>query len=167
MTDCELRGLVLQAFYDRRKSNRPEKPSAKWVESTSVEDREIFRICGLLSQHDLIKWHSVIGKGGGHGTITAQGIDVVEGNKKSDVAIQLSNNYTTNISGSTNVIVGDHNKQEVGAAFEELLRAIDSYAGSVSEKEKSKSLLAQLTKSPIFAQVVGQLTRFGLEHVAT
>lgn len=165
MTDTELRGLVLRAFYERRMSRAPQSPETSWL-SEETTSSELYRICKQLGEHGLINWSPFISDGG-VGEITAHGIDVIEGQRQSDIAVQLVHNYTTNISGSTNVIVGDHNKQEVGAAFEELLRAIDSYAGSVSEKEKSKSLLAQLAKSPVFAQVVGQLTRFGLEHMAT
>lgn len=165
MTDTKLRGLVLRAFYERRISRAPQSPETSWLgeETTSSE---LYRICKQLGEHGLINWSPFIGDGG-VGKITAHGVDVIEGQRQSDIAVQLVHNYTTNISGSKNVIVGDHNKQEVGTAFEELLRAIDSYAGSASEKEKSKSLLAQLAKSPVFAQVVGQFTRFALGHIAT
>ena len=125
----------------------------------------MYRICKQLGEHGLITWSPFTGDGG-IGEITAHGIDVIEGQRQSDIAVHLVHNYTTNISGSTNVIVGDNNRQAVSASFEELLRAVNSYPGSDADKEESKNLLAQLAKSPVFAQVVGQLTRFGLEHLA-
>lgn len=164
ITDTELRGQVLRAFYERRMSRAPQAPNTSWL-SEETTNSELYRICKQLGEHGLINWSPLISDGG-VGEITAHGIDVIEGQRQSDIAVQLVHNYTTNISGSTNVIVGDNNKQEVSAAFQELLHAIDSYAGSDAEKAKSKSLLAQLAKSPVFAQVVGQLTRFGLEHLA-
>jgi hypothetical protein len=164
MTDTELRGLVLRAFYERRMSRAPQFPDTSWLsEETTIS--ELYRICKQLGEHGLITWSPFTGDGG-IGEITAHGIDVIEGQRQSDIAVHLVHNYTTNISGSTNVIVGDNNRQAVSASFEELLRAVNSYPGSDADKEESKNLLAQLAKSPVFAQVVGQLTRFGLEHLA-
>ena len=93
---------------------------------------------------------------------------MIEGHRQPRIAIQLTTNNTTNITDSslTNVIIGNDNTQKIQSAFKELVGVIDSYAGSDSEKEESRSLLAQLAKSPVFAQVIGQFVRFGLEHLA-
>jgi hypothetical protein len=164
LTDTELRGLVLKAFYDRRKSRNPVMPSSEWINHETTID-ELGRICKQLGEHKLIAWTPFIGFGG-IGEITAHGIDVVEGQVRVDIPIQLIRNYTANITGSTNVIVGDNNRQDLGTAFELLLHAVDSYQGSDAEKEESRGLINQLAKSPVFAQVVGQLMRFGLDHLA-
>ena len=63
----------------------------------------LYRICKQLGKHDLINWSPYIGDGG-VGEITAHGIDVIEGQRQSDMAVPLVDNCTTNISGSTNVI---------------------------------------------------------------
>lgn len=163
ITDTALRGLVLQAFYERRQSRDFLVPTAGWIDEKADSD-ELCRISEQLGEHGLIEWEPTYE--GGAGRITALGVDVVEGQRQPGIAVQLvHNHYATTISGSTNVIVGNNNTQQVNAAFEELLRAIDAYSGSDAEKEKSKGLLAQLASSPVFAQVVGQLTRFGLEHL--
>lgn len=161
-TDTELRGLVLQAFYTRRQHRGFHVPATEWVDGRASFD-DLCRVCSHLGEHGLIEWHPT--QEGGAARITALGVDVVEGQRLPEIAIQHVHNYTNNISGSANVIIGNNNSQAVTSAFEELLHAVDAYGGSEAEKEKSKSLLSQLAKSPAFAQVVGHLTRFGLEHL--
>ena len=75
--------------------------------------------------------------------------------------------FTTNnnISDSSNVIVGNNNSQTVVNAFEEILRAIESSSGDTASKAKSKSLLVQVAGSPVIAQIIGQATKFGLDHL--
>ena len=161
MKDTELRGLILQAFYDRRQAQSIESPTAGWIDGKTSTD-ELYRICKQLGDHGLIKWNPFIG-GGGVGIITAYGVDVVEGEKSPDIAVQLVQNYTTNVSNSANVIVGN-NSQTVVNAFEEILRAIEASSGDAASKAQSKSLLAQLASSPVIAQIIGQATKFGLDH---
>ena len=79
MKDTELRGLILQAFYDRRQAQSIESPTAGWIDGKTSTD-ELYRICKQLGDHGLIKWNPFIG-GGGVGIITAYGVDVVEGEK--------------------------------------------------------------------------------------
>ena len=162
MKDTELRGLILQAFYDRRQAQSIESPTAGWIDGKTSND-ELYRICKQLGDHGLIKWNPFIG-GGGVGIITAYGVDVVEGEKSPDIAVQLVQNYTTNVSNSANVIVGSNNSQTVVNAFEEILRAIEASLGDAASKAQSKSLLAQLASSPVIAQIIGQATKFGLDH---
>lgn len=136
MTDIELRGLVLQAFYDRREDKGLPIPNSQWIGGVA-SDVTISRICRQLGEHGYLEWHPNLGDSG-RGRITAAGCDVIEDHRQPDIAIQMVHNNTTNISSSTNVIVGNNNRQEVNAAFEELQRAVDSYAGSDAEKEESK-----------------------------
>lgn len=160
-TDILLRGLVLQSFYDKREYGVFLSPSTAWVGGKAPIE-EVYRICSQLREHNLIKWEP-FQSGVGIGQITAYGSDVIEGAKTSDIALQITHNYTT-IANSNNVIVGDHNVQIIQAAFDEIAHAIESYSGTDSEKAKSKSLFTQLLNSPVFAQVVGQATRHALEH---
>jgi hypothetical protein len=160
-TDILLRGLVLQSFYDKREYGVFLSPSTAWVGGKAPIE-EVYRICSQLREHNLIKWQP-FQSGGGIGQITAYGSDVIEGAKTSDIALQVTHNYTT-IANSNNVIVGDQNVQIIQAAFDEIAHAIECYNGTDSEKAKSKSLFTQLLNSPVFAQVVGQATRYVLEH---
>lgn len=160
MKDTELRGLLLQAFYDRRQTRSILRPSAGWIDSKTSDD-EVFRISEQLGDHGLLDWRPDYE--GGAGSITVYGVDVVEGQRSPDIAVQLVH-YTTNISSSSNVIVGNNNSQTVVNAFEEILRAIESSSGDTASKAQSKSLLAQLASSPVIAQIIGQATKFGLDH---
>jgi hypothetical protein len=135
MKDTELRGLILQAFYDRRQAQSIESPTAGWIDGKTSND-EIYRICKQLGGHGLIKWNPFMG-GGGVGVITAYGVDVVEGQRSPDIAVQLVH-YTTNISNSSNVIVGNNNSQTIVNAFEEILRAIEASSGDDASKAESK-----------------------------
>ena len=166
MKDTELRGLLLQAFYERRQAQSIESPTADWIDGKASCD-EIYRICEQLGDHGLIKWDRFIG-GGGVGIITVIGVDVIEGGRSSpDIAVQLVQHITNNnkVSNSSNVIVGNNNSQTVMNAFEEILRAIESSSSDTASKAKSKSLLDQLAGSPVIAQIIGQATKFGLDHL--
>jgi hypothetical protein len=160
MKDAELRGLLLQAFYDRRQTRGILRPSAGWIDSKTCDD-EVVRISEQLGDHGLLDWHPDYE--GGAGSISAYGVDVVEGQRSPDIAVQLVN-YTTNISNSSNVIVGDNNTQTVMNAIEEILRAIESSSADAASKAKSKTFLAQLASSPVIAQIIGQATKFGLDR---
>ncbi len=153
MKDTELRGLLLQAFYERRQAQSIESPTADWIDGKASCD-EIYRICKQLGDHSLIKWDRFIG-GGGVGIITVIGVDVIEGERTPGIAVQLVQHITTNnnVSHSSNVIVGNNNSQTVVNAFEEILRAIESSSSDTASKAKSKSLLAQLAGSPVIAQI--------------
>lgn len=162
MNDTELRGLILQAFYDRRQVDRPQSPTEDWIDG-KASNAELYRICKQLGDRDIIRWHPSVG-GSGAGIITANGVDVVEGNRSPDIPIQLVQHYTTSVSNSTHVIVGNDNTQTVVNAFEEILRAIETSPGDDASKAQSKSLLSQLASSPVIAQIVGAATKFGLDH---
>lgn len=161
MKDTELRGLLLQAFYDRRQTRGILRPSAGWIDSKTSDD-EVVRISEQLGDHGLLDWHPDYE--GGAGSITAYGVDVVEGQRSPDIAVQLVQYYTTNVTNSANVIVGNNNSQTVVNAFEEILRAIESSSSDTASMAQSKSLLSQLASSPLIAQIIGQATKFGLDH---
>jgi hypothetical protein len=161
MKDTELRGLLLQAFYERRQTRGILRPSAAWIDSKTSND-EVVRISEQLGDHWLLDWHPDYE--GGAGSITAYGVDVVEGQRSPDIAVQLVQHYTTNVTNSANVIVGNNNSQTVVNAFEEILRAIESSSSDTASKAQSKSLLSQLASSPVIAQIIGQATKFGLDH---
>ena len=161
--DNELRGIILQQFYNRRQNQNFETPSSEWLDE-EISNKEIFRICKQLGDVGLIKWNHLVG-GIGRGIITSSGVDVVEGSRSPEIAVQLVQNYTTNVSNSSNVIVGDNNSIAIENAFDEILKAIESSSKDEASKANSKSLLAQLASSPVFAQFVGQLARFGFDHL--
>jgi hypothetical protein len=162
-TDNELRGIILQEFYNRRKGQNFESPSSEWF-NEEISNDDIYRICTQLGDYGLIKWTPFMGDSG-VGMITANGVDVIEGSRSPDISVKLVQNYTTNVSNSSNVIVGDNNSIATENAFDEISKAIESSSKDEADKASSKSLLAQLAKSPVFAQIAGQLAKFAFDHI--
>lgn len=162
MKDNELRGLALQAFYDRRKLNDVEPPTTAWVDGKASSE-DLFRICKQLGDHGLLDWHQTYESGAG--SITTLGIDVIEGERQPEIALKLVQNFTNNsITNSSNAIIGSNNSQSVSSALFDILRAIEESPSDDASKNHSKSLLAQFAGSPVMAQIIGQLTKFGLDR---
>jgi hypothetical protein len=143
MTDYELRGLVLKAFYDRREDDTPSSPSSQWIDE-AASDESIYRICKQLSENGYLEWH--LDYEDASGTITAAGCDIFEDHRKPLIAIELVQSHATNVSNSDNVIIGNNNTQQIGAAFDSLLHAIDACPGNSNAKEESKNLHVQLAR---------------------
>lgn len=93
MTDNELRGVLLERFYQERRSGRI-KPSPQDFD-IEITEREITRISRQLHDHGLLRG-SFAGRDlnnptGGllEAAISARGIDVVEGITKPPISIQI------------------------------------------------------------------------------
>ncbi|MCW5213158.1 hypothetical protein VU04_09645 [Desulfobulbus sp. TB] len=162
MKDSELRGLVLQYFYDRRseKDLLPPKPADLGVE---VNKQDIFRICGNLGEKKLLKWTllkvglEVVARSG---EISAFGVDVVEGEATpADIKVKFvqHNNNTVTITESTGVnnIIGSNNT----LTLPELTQKIESADATPQEKEEAKSLLRKILENPTIAAVLGGSVR--------
>ena len=91
----------------------------------------------------------------GLGKISAFGIDVVEESASPDIKVTFVQNQSVNISGSTNVVVGDHNKQTMVQALRDISAAIDASSGSPEQKAEARSLLRQALEHPLLAAIVG------------
>jgi hypothetical protein len=83
MKDNELRGLILQKYYDRRREGWSQWQTDDFKDLPDTADFDavdVFRACNHLSEHGLIKWQSIEdGQGqtiGGAGKISAFGVDV-------------------------------------------------------------------------------------------
>lgn len=160
MKDNELRGIVLQYFYDKREilDIKPD-PADLEIEITSSK---LYDICDQLGQHNLIKWREYLTLTGRiplGGKITAHGIDVIEGNCKPNIAVKIMQSNTTNhninISGSQNVAIGDNNNQNIIDALKCLASAIDASDAKPEAKEEAKGLLEKLLNNPIIASIAG------------
>jgi len=100
MKDTQLRGLLLEVFYKRRRDSRFLPTSGELGVSVSEED--ILQVCDQLAQHGLIEWKSLGTFGNVHagmGKISAFGIDVVEGEAIPDIKVEFVQNQTVNITG--------------------------------------------------------------------
>lgn len=156
MKDTELRGIVLQAFYENRRTNGfMPKPTDFTPELDMVD---VLRISEQLNDHQLldVKIQRTYDEGGHvYGRISAHGVDVVEGEATPEIKVHFVQNHTVNISGSTNVVVGDYNQQNVTQHLEGLVRAIEASGGTPAEKDDAKSRLKSFLEHPLLAAVVG------------
>lgn len=156
MKDTELRGIVLQGFYENRRQSGFMPKSIDF--EPALDDVEITRICEQLNDHHLldVEIHRNI-EGGGVvvGRISAHGVDVVEDEAIPEIKVIFMQNNTTHISGSTNVIVGDYNQQNVTQHVEGLMKAIEASGGTPEEKAEAKSRLKRFLEHPLLSAVIG------------
>ncbi len=180
MKDRELRGLILQYFYDRRRKDRLPAPKPADLD-VDVDDQDILQVCDQLRDHNLLNWHSVHipsmtidswGKGKGVacslGSINTfgidvvesaeNGIDVIEGTVNSSIKVTFvqHNNNTVTITESTNVnsMIGSNNNN-TALTLSELVKAVESADVSPQEKEEAKSLLRKALENPTIAAIMG------------
>jgi hypothetical protein len=156
MKDTELRGIVLQCYYDKRRESMFTPKVEDFQEQITLED--ICAISGQLDEHGLITWKAIKSFGGvvfGLGKITALGIDVVEGVTAPDIKVEFVQNKSINITGSSNVIVGDHNKQNISHHISEIARAIDASQATHEQKAEAKSLLRKFVENPMVTAIAG------------
>ena len=162
MKDNELRGLVLQEFYNKRREIEflPSTDDIGSPDGVSKED--ILHICDQLGDHNLIEWKPIkalIGLIDGYGKINAFGVDVIEGVQKSPISITLDSSQNFSVSeihGSTVTFSG--NTQANTITLHELISRIDSCKASENEKNEVKGLLQKLLEHPLVSSVVGGLT---------
>jgi hypothetical protein len=154
MKDSEIRGLILEYYYARRRDGwslpKPEDLGHDLTET------DILQVADQLAEHNLLEWRKLGSHGevrAGMGKINAFGIDVVEGDAQADLKVEFVQNKTINISGSTNVVVGDSNT--VTQSVHDLLNAIDSSTGTPEQKAEAKNLLRRFLEHPLVAAVVG------------
>ena len=156
MKDTLLRGIVLAKYYERRREQFFTPKPEDFEVLISQED--ILAISCQLSEHNLIEWKVLKSFGNvqaGLGKIRAFGIDVVEGEATSDIKVEFVQNKTVNITGSSNVIVGNNNQQHVAFHITELRRAIDASEAATEEKIGAKKLLSDFAQHPLVAAIVG------------
>jgi len=116
MTDGELRGIVLESFYEFRNRQPSLLNVLALPEFTSLEPdiHRLLNICEQLGQHGLIQWKSLnsFTSVGGMGKITARGVDVIEGTAHAPITVTL-HDHSVSVNQSSNVQIGDSNTQDV------------------------------------------------------
>lgn len=156
MKDTQLRGIILAKYYERRRGQIFAPQPEEFDPPIAIED--ILGISDQLGQHGLIEWKVLKTYGGisaGFGKISAFGIDVVEGEATPDIKVEFVQNKTINVSGSSNVVVGDHNKMSVTQHIAELARVIENSSGTPEQKAEAKGLLRRLVEHPLVASIAG------------
>lgn len=104
--DSDRRARVLRTLYDTRHQIdwRP-MPAANQALS-SEEVKILLNICRQLAESELIEWKTLAGWQFGLARITSQGIDVIEGNIASPIALTVDARRIS-VTGSANVQIGD------------------------------------------------------------
>lgn len=158
LKDTEVRGLVLQKFYDLRHTS--DRLELEDIVSVAPDDStRILNICEQLGQHGLIEWKPLRGAIGiveGLGRITARGVDVIEGTAQSPIAVTIHGHV---ISQSSNVQIGERNVQGISITGDKVAVAIDDAGATLEEKSEAKSLLKSVLENPLLKMA---LSKFGL-----
>jgi hypothetical protein len=161
MKDSELRGYILEWYYDRRRER--ELPAPKPADlGVDVTEQDILHVCDQLGELNYLDWESLKSSDYegdyfrvGIGKINAYGIDVVEGNLTPAIKVEFvqHNNNTVTITGSTNVnnIIGSNNT----LTLSELAKAIESATATPQEKEEAKTLLRKFLEHPLVSAIAG------------
>jgi hypothetical protein len=156
MNDSELRGIVLDKFYDaRHKVDR--LTFGALAAHVTINYKVLENICGQLAQLGLIDWMTLNGQGGvleAVGSITAKGVNVIERTEVAPAAIIL-HDRSIKISGSTNVQIGNSNTQSVQNQLGELMDIIDKMNPAPHEKQEAKSLIEKITSNPLLVAAFG------------
>lgn len=155
MKDVELRGMVLTKLYEKR--SEPNYIPEPIDFTPEISDSEICRIARQLHDHKLVKANVITFLGGESKlaaiALSARGADVVETGRSPDITIDFMNHQTVNISGSSNVIVGNNNQQTITHSVQELAKVIDASAGTPEQKAEAKGRLRAFLEHPLLAVV--------------
>jgi hypothetical protein len=164
MKDTDLRGIILQQLYDRRREGHLALgiDGLPQIELT-VDAEEVLRICEQLDEASLIEMKPRRDSRGklaaGIMKITGRGVDVMEGTAQPPISIHhIDQSQHVTVTGSTGVqIAGDNanQNQTVTHRVENLIRAIDSAPVPDADKKEMKSKLGEFVKTPAAAAVVG------------
>ena len=155
MKDSDLRGIVLQKFYDLRKNGGIWRLTPDDLGGMDVEEYE--RIGDQLSEHGYIEWSKSLSVGYASGRINARGVDVIEGNVHPLIAITMHHDQSINVTGSTNIAVRNNNTIRTSADITKIEHAIEKLPISDQEKADTKSLLSRISGNASFASLVGAI----------
>lgn len=153
MKDTEVRGIVLQKFYEVRHDPAGVLQLPALAELSPANEMQVANVCDQLAQNGLIEWKALRSMGGsigGIGKITARGVDVIEGTIKSSLAITMRHHNVT-ITRSAHVQIGNGNIQVRDVTIDKLSAAIDHSNLSETEKAEARSLLEKLTNSSLWS----------------
>jgi hypothetical protein len=154
MTVGELRGLLLEKYYQRRKERLIGLAPSDF--DGKLHEQDILTIAGQLADHGLIHWRANAGQGGiggGMGTITAAGVAVVEHTAPAPIEIRLSRDSGIGVSASSGALPAPASRQAVAAAIERLAQAIDESDASAAHKREATLLLRAFQEYPLVCTI--------------
>jgi len=159
MKDNELRGLVLQKYYERRREQYIDLGESDF--DVPVTKQDILYISSQLADHELIKFVPALDNTGqlidGRGHILAAGVDVVEnGGVGSPVTITFDHSSHVSVANSSNIQMGDGNIQAGDINIHKLVMAINHSNASDAEKKEAKSRLERFLEHPLVNTIIGK-----------
>lgn len=156
MKDGDLRGIVLEKFYEvRNQQPRMVNPlSLPGLDSIEPDQNRLLNICEQLGEYGLIHWQSLSGLTtvGGMGKISASGVDVVEGTAPAPITVTF-HDHSISVSQSSNVQIGDSNTQDVKLRIEthdlarlvtDLTKHLDELNLDARQKQRAEAQIAAL-----------------------
>jgi hypothetical protein len=158
MKDTDLRGIMLQQFYERRREGYIGLGAtgvALLSIPAEVDPLDALRVCAQLGEHGLLEWSGSIDEDHayGAGKITAAGVDVAEGERSSPISIHLDQSrheQHVTVTGGTGVqVAGDNARQHqtVTHHVEQLIREIEASPATNEEKTEAKFKLGEFLKT--------------------
>jgi hypothetical protein len=165
MKDQEARGIVLKRLYDIREAKQPAELGN--FDDTGLAPETVTRMLEQLAHHGLIEWNphkaglnSLTKYLAVMARISAYGVDVIEGEAKPPIAINID--ASVNVHGSQGVqIGGSGNVQNVSLTLERPNNYIDSAGATTQEKEDAKGLLSAAFENPLVQKAIQWLTGAG------
>jgi hypothetical protein len=158
MKDTEVRGIILRRLYDVRHTNHGMIDLPDGLSIIDIAPVVLGNCSAQLAEQGLIKFGQVMGRPypSGWGSITAYGVDVIEGTRQPAISVTLDHSVT--VHGSHNVQIGGQgNSQVVTMDVEKMTSVVESSGASVVEREEAKSLLKKLSENKLVQQAVGAL----------
>jgi hypothetical protein len=155
MKDSDARGLVLNRLYELR-DLKPNLDKSDFAD-LGLEIQKVGSLLDQLNQKGLVAWHPAKGMGGSYiafmARISAEGVDVIEGNVSPPLSITYDQRVTVQSSQGVQ-IGGQGNVLTLNMDVDRLNSFIDSADASVKEKEEAKSLLKKLVENPLVKAAV-------------
>ena len=183
ITDSELRGIVLDIFYRKRRENEYFHCSSLHAQcqlpaGCTIVDFQ--RICDQLVENGLLCLQQVSEKLARFLIpglkISACGVDVIEGNTQSPISIHINHmdqsihyaltNSHNNQMGDGNV-QGSNNVLNSNVTIREIAEAIEKAAGSADEKAEARGLLNKLISHPLVTAAFNALASAVLKSQTT
>lgn len=161
MTDKILRSLILKVLYENRRFGM--MPVCSELLSIDIDDDEVWRIFEQLKEQGLVEGHVIKYSSGldepiiaAKGRISAAGVDTVEGEPFTELKTEIMQTTNINITGSTNVAVGNNNTQHtIIASFDEILSVIERSSATNEQKTEVKAQLKTFLGNASVAAILG------------
>ena len=159
MIDAELRGIVLQDFYSLRNTVAPVHVSNILILLNGNDESRITGICRELNRYNLIDWQEQDSALNGFGSITTDGVNVIEGAVLAPIHMILPVNNST---GTFTFVSAGFGPTTPSPEINKLLTEIDLLDAGPLEKAEAKNLLVRAAENALLQTVLASASRRSL-----